>query len=244
MQISYLKRNIKPFYLYLLNVILINLLILEINNHNAFPKIKSRLENLAKDLIFKKENLEYNFAFDKVGFLKELFDENFLSARRHSTVTEYIGVNKEDLLTFTHNIISDYKISKIPDIKNYLENQMEDVFYANNNDLICEKIVFQGGVNESNFLVLLGESSADKKSSNWLIISVRGFSFRDGVTVKEDEDKKYIFGIFSYNKTSYTTVLTNVAQDKIDIYNKFFEYSALEKAMDFFKISDNLEKKN
>jgi len=233
-------RNFKPFGILLLKALIINLLFLEINSHNAYPKIKSRIEDLAKELKFKKENLEYNFAFDKVGFLKELFEESFLSTRTHSAITEYIGVKKEDLSVFINNLIEDNKISKIPDIKKYLQNQMEDVFYAKNNDLICEKVILQGTVNESNFLVLLGESSPDKMSSNWLIISVNSLGIRDGVDVKVHEDSKYVFGIFSYQKTSYTTILTNITQDKIDVYNKFFEYQALVRAMHFFKISDDL----
>lgn len=240
MKLSFNIGIMKYFSLFFINIVLINLMIAETYTHNAFPKIKSRLEKLSKELKFKKNDVEYNFQFDKVGFLKEIIDENFLSSRRHSAITEYIGVKKEDMSTFINNLISDYRISRIPDVKRYLEKNMEEIFFANNNDLICEKIVLEGGVNESNFLVLLGESTPDRKSSNWLVISIQGFAIRDGVEIKEGEDKKYIFGIFSYYKTSYKTVLTNISQDKLDVYNKFFEYTALEKAMNFFKISDNL----
>lgn len=234
----FIKKKFDIKYILIYTFVAIYLLTF-VKNH-AFPKIQKRLENLVNDMKFKKQNLEITFRHNKEMFLKELIQEKFLSNRRQSSITEYIGIKKDDLINFIDNMLQDYRIRKIPDIKKYLKNQMEDIFFANNNDIICEQVYFQGAVNESNFLILFGESSEDKTESNWLIISVTGFTLIDRLDIVEDSTSSYLFGIFQYKNLQHKAIETNIPQSKIDLYNRFFEYVALEKAMEFFKITDTL----
>ena len=180
-----------------INILLLILLHLFLTTEASnFPKLKEMLRKTLSSFPAEKEKFKNDITNAKSSMVKRLFKNGLIALSYTSTVTEYINIKSRNLDEFILHLTKTFGNLSTKAYED-IDSNIKDILYSKTNDIVISRFIAEDAVGQTRFINLIGESSADKKSSNWLALDIWSAFTLGPEYIKKDKTNTLLCGFYT-----------------------------------------------